>query len=58
MGASGALQRLRDLLQGLVDLLPDLGPREHDLAADEDEEHDPWLDHPVDQTWEQLGLVT
>ena len=47
-----------DVVEGLVYLLSDLGPCQHDLATDEDEEHDPGLDHPVDQTGEQLGLVT
>ena len=47
-----------DVVKGLIDLLSDLGPGQHHLAAAEDEEHDPGLDHPVDQTWEQLGLVT
>ena len=46
-----------DVVEGLVDLLPDLGPREHDLTADEDEKHDPGLDHPVDQAREQLRLI-
>ena len=43
--------------EGLVDLLADLGTGEDDLAADEDEEHNLGLDHPVDETREQLGLI-
>ena len=47
-----------DVVEGLVDLLPDLGPCQHHLPADKDEEDNPGLDHPVDQAGEQLGLVT
>lgn len=45
-----------DELKGLVDLLPDLGTGEDDLARDEDEEHNLRLHHPVDETWEEFGL--
>ena len=33
-----------------------LGTRQDDLARDEDEKHDLWLDHAVDQTREQLRI--
>ena len=46
-----------DHLEGLVDLLSDLGARQHDFAADENQQHDLGLDHAVDETREQLGLV-
>ena len=51
------LQHGVDHLEGLVDLLSDLGTSENDLAADEDQEDDLRLDHTVDKTREQLGLV-
>jgi len=46
-----------DQLEGLIDLLPHLCAREHDLAADEDKKHNLGLHHAVDQAREQLGLV-
>ena len=46
-----------DHLEGLVDLSADLGARQHNLAADEDQEDDLGLDHAVDETREQLRLV-
>eukprot|EP00324_Dicrateria_rotunda_P000010 CAMPEP_0206164080 /NCGR_PEP_ID=MMETSP1474-20131121/14101_1 /ASSEMBLY_ACC=CAM_ASM_001110 /TAXON_ID=97495 /ORGANISM="Imantonia sp., Strain RCC918" /LENGTH=233 /DNA_ID=CAMNT_0053566779 /DNA_START=33 /DNA_END=732 /DNA_ORIENTATION=- len=45
------------LLEGLLDLLAQLAAGEHDLARDEDEQHDLGLDHPVDEAGEELGLV-
>lgn len=46
-----------DHLESLVDLLADLGTSQDNLARDEDQENDLWLDHAVDQSWEQLWLV-
>ena len=43
-----------DHLERLVNFLTDLGASKHDLAADEDEKHDLWFDHSVDQAGEQL----
>ena len=51
------LQHRVDHLKGLVDLLADLGTGENDLAAHEDEKHNLRLDHAIDETREQLGLV-
>jgi hypothetical protein len=51
------LQHGVDHLEGLIDLLSDLGTSEDNLAADEDEEHDLGLDHAVDETGEQFRLV-
>jgi len=44
-------------LERLVDLLANLGSSEDNLAADEDEKNNLWLDHTVDETREQLRLV-
>ncbi|KAB8339080.1 hypothetical protein FH972_022016 [Carpinus fangiana] len=44
-------------LEGLVDLLADLGTSEDDLAADEDEENNLRFHHAVDEAREQLRLV-
>lgn len=46
-----------DHLEGLIDLLSDLRAGQDDLARHEDEQDDLGLDHAVDETWEQLGLV-
>jgi hypothetical protein len=46
-----------DHLESLVNLLAHLGASEDNLAADKDEEHNLGLDHAVDKTREQLGLV-
>lgn len=46
-----------DHLECLVDLLSDLRTSKDNLATDEDEKHDLRLDHAVDKTGEQLGLV-
>jgi len=51
------LQHRVDHLERLVDLLADLGASEDDLAAHEDEKDDLGLDHAVDETREELGLV-
>lgn len=51
------LQHRVDELKGVVDLVPDLGTSEDDLAADEDKKHDLGLDHAVYKTGEQLRLV-
>jgi len=55
--AGQTLEHWVDHLKSLVDLLADLGTSENDLAADEDQEHNLGLDHAVDETREQLGLV-
>ena len=44
-------------LEGLINLFSDLGPGQDNLAADEDEEHNLGLHHPINETWKQLGLV-
>lgn len=41
----------------MIDLVAYFGSSEHDLAADEDQEHNLGLDHAVDKTREQLGFV-
>jgi len=41
----------------MIDFLAHLCTRENDLAADEDEKHNLWLHHTVDQTREQLRLI-
>lgn len=46
-----------DHLKGLIDLFSDLGTGQDNLAAYEDEEHNFGLDHTIDETGEQLGLV-
>lgn len=46
-----------DHFEGLVDLLTHFRAGKDDLAADEDQEHNLGLDHAVDETREQLGLV-
>lgn len=46
-----------DHLEGLIDLLANLGTSEDNLAADEDQEYDLGLNHAVDETREQLRLV-
>ncbi len=46
-----------DELKRLVDLLAHFRTRKDDLAGDEDEQHNLWLHHPVDQTGEEFGLV-
>lgn len=51
------LQDRVDELEGVIDLITDLGAGKDDLAADEDQEHDLGLDHTVDQAREQLGFV-
>lgn len=51
------LQDRVDQLEGVVDLISDLGTSEHDLAAHKDQEHNLGLDHAVDETGEQLRLV-
>ena len=57
-GESGLTRKRRvDRFEGLVDLLTDFGTSKDDLAAYEDQQHNLWLDHSVDETWEQLRLV-
>ena len=51
------LQHRVDHFEGLVDLLTHFRAGEDDLTADEDQEHNLGLDHAVDETREQLGLV-
>jgi len=46
-----------DHLKRLVDLLPHLRACQYDLPAHKDQKHNLGLDHPVDETGEQLGLV-
>ena len=47
-----------DLIKRHVDLLPDLGASQDDLARDEDEEHDLGLHHAVDETGKELQRVS
>lgn len=51
------LQDRIDELESVIDLITDLGTGEDDLAADEDQEHNLWFDHTVNQTGEQLRFV-
>ena len=51
------LQHGVDHLEGLVNLLADLGSCQDNLAADEDEQDNLGLHHAVDETREQLRLV-
>ena len=46
-----------DHLKGLIDLLANLGARQDNLTADEDEKDNLRLDHTIDQTREQLRFV-
>ncbi len=46
-----------DHLESLVDLLSHFRTSQHDLAAHEDQEHDLWLYHSVDETGKQFRLV-
>ena len=46
-----------DIVKGVVDVLPDFGAGEDDLAGDEDEEDDLRFNHAVDEAWEQFWLV-
>ena len=46
-----------DQLERLVDLFSHLGPGQHNLAADEDQQNDFGLHHAIDETGEQLGLI-
>jgi hypothetical protein len=46
-----------DELEGLVDLLTDLGTGENDLTRYEDQKDNSRLHHTVDETREQLRLV-
>ena len=55
--AQHTLKHRVDHLEGLINLFTDFRTSEDDLATDEDEEHNLWLDHTVDETREQLRLV-
>ena len=46
-----------DQLEGIVDLLSNLGPCQDDLAADEDQKNDLRLDHTVNETREEFRLI-
>lgn len=46
------------LLERLIDVLLCLGPSQHDLSTCEDQQHDLGGKHSVDQTWEDLRLVS
>jgi len=46
-----------DHFEGLVNLFSNFRASQDNLATDEDQEHDLRLDHPVDETREQLRLV-
>lgn len=46
-----------DHLKGLIDLLANLSTSQDNLATDEDQKNDLGLDHSIDETREQLGLV-
>jgi hypothetical protein len=46
-----------DHLESLVNFLANLGSRENNLAADEDEKNNLRLDHAVDETREELGFI-
>lgn len=52
-----ALQNRIDILQAVDDIPFRFGSGEDDLSVDEDEQHNPWLHHPVDQPWEQFRFV-
>lgn len=41
----------------MIDLVADFGASQDNFAADEDQENDLGLDHAVNETREQLGLV-
>ena len=56
----GTLHTLKHWIDGLksrVNLISDLGSREHNLATDKDQQHNLGLDHAVNQAREKLGLV-
>jgi hypothetical protein len=46
-----------DQLEGVIDLISNLGTSKDNLSAHEDQEHDLGLDHAVDKTREQLRLI-
>lgn len=46
-----------DHFKGLVNLLTNFGTSQDDLAADEDQQDNLGLNHSVNETREQLGLV-
>lgn len=46
-----------DHFKSLIDLLSDFGASQYNFATNKDKEDDLRLDHAVDQTREQLGLV-
>lgn len=44
------LENRVDVVEGLVDLLPHLGAGQHHFPGHEDEQHNFWLHHPINQT--------
>ncbi len=46
-----------NVVEGLVDLLPHLRPREDDLTRDEYEQDDTWFHHAVDESRKKLWLI-
>lgn len=46
-----------DHLKRLIDLLSHLRTSQDNLAGDEDEQDNLWLNHAIDETWEQLWLI-
>lgn len=57
MQARSTLKDRVDHLKGLVDLLAHFRTSQHDLATHEDQKHNFWLDHSINETGEQFGLV-
>jgi len=57
LGLAEVRQHGVDQLEGLIDLLADLGASQDDLAADEDEKNNLRLHHAVDEAGEELGFV-
>jgi len=46
-----------DHFKGLIDLFSDFRTSQDDLSTYEDQKHNLWLDHSVDETREQLRFV-
>lgn len=42
---------------GKTTTLTHLGPSQYNLARNENEQNHLWLDHSIDQSWEQLRLI-
>jgi len=46
-----------DHLESLIDFLANFGTSQNNLAADEDQEHDLWFHHSINQTRKQFRFI-